>query len=160
MRKIAKTIFYVSIVLSAFCFSGCDTREKSSLKSNSFTIAVLSDTQYYSEKYPDIFLSQTNWVAENASALNLLCVIQEGDVVNNDVEFQWQNADKAISVLDKHEVPYCIAIGNHDCVDYKLHVRNSNNFNKYFGTKRVTNKKWYGGSLDNKSENSYYNSFS
>ncbi|MCE5340651.1 MAG: metallophosphoesterase [Planctomycetaceae bacterium] len=156
MHKIAKTNFYVIVILSMFCLFGCDTREKSSLKSDSFTIAVLPDTQIYSEKYPNIFLAQTNWIAKNAVALKLLCVVQEGDIVNNDIEYQWQNADKAISVLDKNKIPYCIAIGNHDCVDYKHNKRNSDNFNKYFGTKRIANKKWYGGSLNNQSENSYY----
>ena len=31
-----------------------------------FTIAVLPDTQYYSEKYPAIFTKQTQWIADNA----------------------------------------------------------------------------------------------
>ncbi|OHB56371.1 MAG: hypothetical protein A2Y12_14965 [Planctomycetes bacterium GWF2_42_9] len=116
----------------------------------------MPDTQYYSEKYPDNFSAQTNWIAENASELKLLCVIHEGDVVNKNVEYQWQNADKAISILDQAKIPYCIAIGNHDCFNYKTRTINSDNFNKYFGTKRIGGKKWYGGSLDNKSENSYY----
>lgn len=34
------------------------------IQAGSFTIAVLPDTQNYSEKFPEIFLAQTRWIVE------------------------------------------------------------------------------------------------
>jgi len=152
MRKIFQIFICIYIVLSAGYLGGCEKRGKSDF----FTIAVLPDTQYYSKTYPDIFLSQTQWLAENASGLKLLCVIHEGDVVDYDDPQQWKNADTAISVLDEHDIPYCIAAGNHDSVNYNNHTRDSASFNKYFGVKRLASKKYYGGTLADQAENSYY----
>src|SRR5579864_7563868 len=47
-----------------------------------FTVVVLPDTQYYSQSYPQIFDSQTQWIASNAAAQNIKLVIGEGDIVN------------------------------------------------------------------------------
>ena len=47
-----------------------------------FTIVVLPDTQNYSQFYPQIFNSQTQWVANNAAGQNIALVIGVGDVVN------------------------------------------------------------------------------
>jgi len=156
MGKIAKIILCASVSLIIFISSGCDKHQNTSLKSDFFTIAVLPDTQYYSKSYPDIFMGQTKWIAENSAAMKLLFVVHEGDVVDYDDPQQWKNADAAISVLDAHDIPFCIALGNHDIVIGKNDERNTQSFNKYFGVERFADKKWYGGSLENKSENSYY----
>src|SRR5262245_19549667 len=37
----------------------------------SFTIAVLPDTQHYSEKYPDNYVAQTKWIVENQKERNI-----------------------------------------------------------------------------------------
>ena len=34
-------------------------------KKKPFTIVVLTDTQYYSNSYPEIFTEQTQWIADN-----------------------------------------------------------------------------------------------
>lgn len=151
-----KIILCACVSLIIFISSGCDKHQDNSLKSDFFTIAVLPDTQYYSKTYPDIFMGQTKWLAENSAALKLLLVVHEGDVVDYDDQTQWQNADAAMSVFDKHNIPYCIALGNHDMVIGEQGQRNTQSFNKYFGVERLRSKKWYGGSLEGKSENSYY----
>lgn len=79
-----------------------------------FTIAVLPDTQGYSQHHPEIFAAQTAWLAQEKDLLKLKLVVHVGDVVEYswDLE-QWENAHAAMSLLDG-EVPYIIAAGNHD----------------------------------------------
>jgi len=48
-----------------------------------FTVAVLSDTQNYSEKYPDVFHGQTKWLAENARRERIVFATHVGDIVQN-----------------------------------------------------------------------------
>ena len=58
-----------------------------------FTIAVLPDTQYYSETYPAIFDDQTQWIADHAKAENIVFVSQLGDLVDTyNSASQWQHA--------------------------------------------------------------------
>ena len=50
---------------------------------NEFSIIFLPDTQKYSEKYPEIFYSQTEWIKNNLSKMNIKFVIHAGDIVEN-----------------------------------------------------------------------------
>ena len=79
-----------------------------------FTIIVLPDTQYYSESYPTIFDSQTQWIVDNAESMNIVFVTHEGDIVEHwNVATEWENADGSLSILDDN-VPYGFCAGNHD----------------------------------------------
>ncbi|KAJ3172341.1 hypothetical protein HDU87_007937 [Geranomyces variabilis] len=64
-----------------------------------FVIAVLPDTQYYSESYPEIYTNQTQWIVANAAARNIKFVIHEGDITNLNTPAQWKNAAKSMSYL-------------------------------------------------------------
>jgi predicted phosphodiesterase len=80
-----------------------------------WTLAVLPDTQYYSEKYPDVFARQTEWIVANRERQNIRFVAHEGDLVNNPtVTSQWENAQKAMKVLVEGGVPFSVVLGNHD----------------------------------------------
>jgi hypothetical protein len=79
-----------------------------------FTIAVLPDTQMYSQFYPDIFMSQTSWLASERERLALELVVHVGDLVEASWALeQWEVARSAMGLLDGH-APYLIAPGNHD----------------------------------------------
>lgn len=81
----------------------------------SFTVIGLPDTQNYSELYPEIFANQTEWVSNNIDALNVQYVSHYGDLVQNaDEQYQWNNADAAMSTLDALGDPYGVCAGNHD----------------------------------------------
>jgi 3',5'-cyclic AMP phosphodiesterase CpdA len=82
--------------------------------SDSFTIAVLPDTQNYSEKFPETFLAQTRWIAENQKRRNIAHVLHLGDITNRSTKVEWENASKALSVLDEAKIPYAFCPGNHD----------------------------------------------
>jgi Carboxypeptidase regulatory-like domain/Calcineurin-like phosphoesterase/Bacterial Ig domain len=112
-----------------------------------FTIVVLPDTQNYSQFYPQIFDSQTQWVANNAAGQNIALVIGVGDVVNTGTDaIQTGNANHSISILDQAGVPYVFAIGNHDYNTLPPTSRNATAFNQYLGPSRYATKAYYGSS--------------
>jgi hypothetical protein len=121
-----------------------------------FTVVVLPDTQYYSASYPQIFNSQTQWIAANRDALNIQLVIGVGDVVDGPMQTtQWQNADAAVRYIDG-VVPYVLAIGNHDYDNLNPGARQATNFNQWFGPSRYAAYPWYGGNFPNGSNENFY----
>jgi len=77
------------------------------------TIAVLPDTQVYSDKYPDVFEHQARYIAQQREAFDIRFVAHVGDVTERGSEREWQTALGAMSLLEG-VVPYGIALGNHD----------------------------------------------
>src|SRR5262245_17585555 len=121
-----------------------------------FTVVLLPDTQFYSEKYPDTYIAQTMWIRERARADNIKFVVCLGDIVQNaHIEKEWQNAHEAARILDG-VVPYSAVPGNHDLVvKDKIITRDSTLYNKYFGVSRFENQPWYGGRMDTTNDNNY-----
>ena len=102
-----------------------------------FTIVVLPDTQYYSESFPAIFTSQTQWIVNNKDSRNIVFVTHEGDIVNHSsVTSEWQAANTSMSLLD-NVVPYGMAPGNHD--------QPTTLYNQFFPYTRYQGLAWYGG---------------
>jgi hypothetical protein len=84
------------------------------IQPGSWTLAILPDTQIYSQTYPQHFTAQTQWIADHAVSHNIKFVLHEGDVVNvNTQTQQWVNARASLDILNG-VVPYAIAPGNHD----------------------------------------------
>lgn len=112
-----------------------------------YTFVWMSDTQYYAESYPYIFERQTKWIAENKDRLKIKYVFHTGDVVDEaDKEYQWNNADQYMRILEDNLVPYGVLAGNHD-VDHK--TSDYTQFSKWFGEDRFKGKSFYGGSYKN-----------
>ena len=81
----------------------------------SWTLAVLPDTQYYSEKYPEVFVRQTEWIVANRQTQQIRFVAHEGDLVNNPTQtVQWEHAQKAMKVLADGGMAFSVVLGNHD----------------------------------------------
>ncbi|ACA16189.1 metallophosphoesterase [Methylobacterium sp. 4-46] len=89
-----------------------------------YTIVAVPDTQDYA--YPGerrkTFDGMTQWVADNAKALNIRFVTQTGDITNDNRADQWTVAKEAMARLNG-VVPYSTQPGNHDLTgnakDYK-----------------------------------------
>lgn len=112
-----------------------------------FSFAWMSDTQYYSESYPNIYEKIVDWIAENKEKNKIKYVIHTGDIVDEaDKEIQWQRADKDMKVLEDADIPYGVLAGNHD-VDHQLGAYDF--YWNYFGEDRFQDEPTYGGSLDN-----------
>jgi hypothetical protein len=130
-------------------------------QSGDFTIVALPDTQFYSASNPQIFNQQTQWIRDNAAALNIKLVLGEGDIVNGGGEiYQWQNADAAMKTLDG-VVPYMSVIGNHDYDqnDPSKRTPSTVNFNNYFGPNRYSGQSWYKGTFTPGSNENFYGEF-
>ncbi|WP_436715089.1 metallophosphoesterase [Roseiconus lacunae] len=79
----------------------------------STTVVALPDTQIYSERFPQHFVAQTEWVAKNLDRLNIAAVFHEGDITNRNTPEQWENAKEAMQPL-WGKLPVICAPGNHD----------------------------------------------
>lgn len=118
-----------------------------------FSFVVLPDTQFYSQKYPDIFESQTKWIVENKEKINIEAVITLGDIVQDDDEDenQWMVADRAYKILDDANILYSVLPGNHDITDSGA----TEFYNKYFPASRFNKNPWYGGNHNGTNRNNY-----
>ncbi|WP_188454952.1 FIMAH domain-containing protein [Virgibacillus oceani] len=113
-----------------------------------YTFAWMSDTQFYTEIWPNIFESQVNWIRDNQEDMKIDYVFHTGDIVNEVNEtYQWERADKFMGVLDNSDVPYGVLAGNHD-----VDLENNNDYtiySQYFGADRFQDKSYYGESYKN-----------
>ncbi len=101
------------------CFAGLIIASTASaappeIQPGSWTLAILPDTQYYAESYPHIYNAQTQFLADNKTALNLGYVLHEGDLTQNNNAVEWSRASAAFQILDDAGIPYSTAPGNHD----------------------------------------------
>jgi len=126
-----------------------------------FTIVVLPDTQFYSEKYPKIWAAQIDWIIANRKALNIAYVIHLGDITQNGdgKPEEWAFASDALYRLENPSatglqdgIPYGVVPGNHD------HRGGTSQFNKHFGVDHFAKRFYYGGhhGTDN---NSHFDKF-
>ena len=115
-----------------------------------FVIVVLPDTQNYSQSYPSVFENQTEWIVQHKDEYNIVFVTHLGDIVNvNNSDYQWQNANSAMSILDG-KVPYGILPGNHDeDGGYSpQYGAGATYYEQYFPASRYTGYSYWGGSYD------------
>jgi len=113
-----------------------------------FTVILLPDTQFYSKIYPQTYYKQTRWIADHRDELNIKFTIHLGDITHNNTPKQWRVADRAHKILDKAGIPYSMVPGNHDMPKKKEgRVRDTTNYNLYFGPPRFKDKEWYGGHM-------------
>ena len=125
---------------------------------DSFTIAVLPDTQNYCQMSPEGFYAQTQWLVDNKESWNIKAVLHLGDITNRNSPAQWDIALQAMSHLDGH-VPYCMVPGNHD---YSINGNGKDRttlLNKYFPVEKARAESCFGGTYDKEPshmENTYH----
>jgi hypothetical protein len=121
-----------------------------------FRIVLLPDSQYYSQSYPSTFTAQTQWVVNHRTDMNIVCLIHEGDIVNNaTISAQWTNANSALSVLDSMStLPLGLCVGNHD-QNPKEDPNGTVEFNQRFPYTRYQSRAWYGGHYGTNNDNNY-----
>jgi len=129
-----------------------------------FTLVALPDTQKYSDHHPDVFVSQTSWIVDNAEAENIQFVTHLGDVVDNGPDLrQWANAREALQLLEDADIPYGVVMGNHDnqnsnddyqypedvdnsCSDWIVDIDCTGaHYLEYAGPKYYEDRPWFGG---------------
>jgi 3',5'-cyclic AMP phosphodiesterase CpdA len=126
------------------------------LSKGAFTIAVLPDTQYYSESFPATYKAQTRWIVEQKKDRNIACVLHLGDLTNQNTPEQWKNAADAMSLLDGN-VPYFLVPGNHDYYGDQGNWRTE--LTNYFPVAKFERLRTFGGVYDQepaRMENSFH----
>jgi 3',5'-cyclic AMP phosphodiesterase CpdA len=104
------------------------------IEPGSWTLVLLPDTQVYARLYPQHYDAQTHWIVDHAASHNIRCVLHEGDITDNNVVPQWDNALRSMNMLNG-VVPYAIAPGNHDYGPNGFATNRTSMFNetRYFG---------------------------
>jgi hypothetical protein len=127
-------------------------------QSSDFTIIALPDTQNEAQFFPGALSSQTDWVVEHRDDLHIKMVLGEGDIVNDfSSQAQQQNADAAFRVLDRADVPYMLAIGNHDYDGAApKNGRPVTGFNRFFGPARYAGRAYYRGNFPDGSNENFF----
>ena len=98
------TIALASSIFLSLTPAICAQEAKQDDPNEVFTVVLLPDTQFYSEKYPETFVSQTMWIRERAKADNIKFVVCLGDIVQNaPVEDEWRRADEAARILSSFD---------------------------------------------------------
>lgn len=127
---------------------------------DAFSVVVLPDTQRYSQEYPEIFESQTEWITDVAETERVKFVAHVGDIVHQPTDEQFANADEAVRPLDENELPYGIAIGNHDYDRVGgLAAREAAGFDARFGPDRFEESSCWSDSYDEQSMHNAYARF-
>jgi hypothetical protein len=115
-----------------------------------FSIVLLPDTQYYTNKQANdannTYRKQMRWILDRREADQIQTVVHLGDITNNNLPAQWQVADDAHAILDAAGMPYSVTPGNHDFLGTPWD-RGNTLFNDYFGADRFQGRSWYGGAL-------------
>jgi hypothetical protein len=128
--------------------------------SSGFSFVLLPDTQNEAQFFPNVLSSQTQWIVDNRTQLNIQAVLGLGDIVNNGTDpAQQTNADNAIRLLDNAGIPYFLAIGNHDYdggEDDGVIARAVTGFNQWFGPSRYAGKSYYKGNFPSGSNENFY----
>ena len=113
-----------------------------------FTFAVLPDTQYYSERFPATFLAQTQWLVAQKERRRIAGVFHLGDITNRNTPVQWENARRAMQVLEEGGLPYCLVPGNHDLGPGGACQDRTTLLNEYFRAADLRKFAHWGGTYD------------
>jgi hypothetical protein len=98
----------------------------------SWTLAVFPDCQSLTRLHPEVFVRQAEWVAAHRKSHDIRFLIQLGDITDNNLPAQWENAKKAMDVLKQGGVPYSVLPGNHDLGPNGKSADRSTLLNEYF----------------------------
>jgi hypothetical protein len=111
-----------------------------------FNIVLLPDTQIYSLRFPEVFLAQTQWIAEKADSF--VFVLHQGDITHNNTDEEWKNAINALFLMD-NKVPYTFVAGNHDLGPKGAGSnRDSELMNQYLPYEKYSRMQGFGGAFE------------
>lgn len=139
-----------------------------------FMIAVIGDTQYYTQnsgtndQYMYHFEAKVNWVKNNRLDSNIVYVASVGDITenydhsNSATEQQWILASRIYSKLENitglaDGIPYGVVPGDHD-IAYSSPWEVSRYYEQYFGVSRFGDRAYYQGDFP-EGENSNVNHY-
>jgi hypothetical protein len=135
-----------------------------------FSIVLLPDTQNYVcegcqfDPWPEVFVSQVQWIVDNRESLNVVYVDHLGDCVENGDTYliEWQRATGAMYLLEDptatglpHGIPYSVDVGNHDQTPWGDPEGTTAYYNEFFGSAHFVGRPYYGGHFGDDNDNHY-----
>jgi hypothetical protein len=156
--KILRIVVFLIILQSVTCLSFLSGDDY-------FSIIILPDTQHYTSSFPEMIYKQMDWIVENKNPLNILYVIQLGDLTNNNKEYAWEVADKSFKILENAGIPYSIVYGDNDMKNpdknYYDGIRHTKQLNRFFPVSRFDKPGtwWKGGFFEPGKIDNYYSLF-
>ena len=147
---------YITYILIVILFSSCQSIVELNddfyenieidniLKPDKEYIVILGDIQSYTshEEWLPYYFHSMNWVrSQNEYFHSIKCVLQTGDLTNNNFNEQWTAARCGFALLNG-SIPYVCVTGNHD-YDWEgitISDRNTSKFNTYFKDRNYTDK--------------------
>lgn len=116
-------------------------------REGTWTFVVLPDTQIYAKAYPELFEAQARWIADHAERYRIQFVLHEGDVVNDNLDAQWEVAARAFALLEGR-VPFVVALGNHDYGPRGTCSDRSTLFDRYVDVRAIMARPSFGGCFE------------
>jgi hypothetical protein len=129
-----------------------------------FAVSHITDTQYLTENYPEVYATLASWIAANADGRKIEFATHTGDLIQNHVNpaqddvravREFERASAIQRILDDAGVPNSVLPGNHD----NLRGADATLFNAYFGPSRYADTAWYGGSLAPEDNSANFSTF-
>ncbi len=163
-RNVCRTSFlslFLSLAQSLALLLFC-----SALYAKPFTLPILPDTQIEVRAHPEMLHSQLDWLVKHRQDLQIPIVLHVGDIVDWDNTTQWKTASDAFEKLDQANLPYALAVGNHDTSavgrfsgsaapgNTNKNVRQTLFFNTFFPVSRLRAQR--GRFEPDKSDNAFY----
>ncbi|YCM42498.1 metallophosphoesterase [Verrucomicrobiaceae bacterium 227] len=128
----------------------------SEIAEGAWTIAVLPDTQIYSQNRPGVFSAQTAWLRDNAARYNIRFALHLGDIVNVNSVPEWKAARESMALIDD-SIPYAFVPGNHDYGPSGNASSRQTFMNDYFLFEDYSNRPNFGGAMiEGEMDNSYH----
>ncbi|MCW1921759.1 metallophosphoesterase [Luteolibacter arcticus] len=128
----------------------------SEIAEGAWTIALLPDTQIYSQNRPGVFSAQTAWLRDNANRYNIRMALHLGDIVNVNSQPEWKAARESMALLDGH-IPYAFVPGNHDYGPSGNASTRDTFMNDYFLYDDYSARPNFGGAMvEGEMDNSYH----
>lgn len=144
-------------------------RELTAAPDEDFTVFTIPDSQFYTQRHPEMYYAQTDWIVANRESTNAAFVAHVGDIVHLAAGgFEWSVASAAMARLENPAttqlvdgIPYGMAVGNHD----QFPNNNAGNianpgvtteaFNATFGLSRFEGRSYWGGHYGDNADNTY-----
>lgn len=129
-----------------------------------FAVTHITDTQYLSESYPEVYAQLASWIADNADDRKIAFATHTGDLVQNWVDpaqnevrarIEFERASAIQRILDDAGIPNSVLPGNHD----NKRGITAELFNEYFPPSRYEGTAWYGGSIAPGDNSSNFSTF-
>jgi Calcineurin-like phosphoesterase len=127
-------------------------------------ISHITDTQYLTEAYPELYDNVAKWIVDNAETRKIAFATHTGDMVQNWVDpnqptdraiLEFERASESEAILDKAGIPNSVLPGNHD----SMRGMDETLFNTYFGPDRYAGTAWYQGSIGVGDNSSNFSTF-